>query len=76
MIQQSIFIIHIYFIIIKFLIFRLAAHLIEQCKEDFRSTIIYVLIDYVHLLSKGVFISPILKVNNLNLFFLFELNSS
>ncbi|CAF3827857.1 unnamed protein product, partial [Adineta steineri] len=40
---------------------KLAAHLIEQCKEDFRSTIVYVLIDYVHLLSKGVFIAPTLK---------------
>ena len=42
--------------------FRLSAHLIEQCKEDFRSTIVYVLIDYVHLLSKGVYISTGLKV--------------
>ncbi|CAF3889134.1 unnamed protein product, partial [Rotaria magnacalcarata] len=40
---------------------KLSAHLIEQCKEDFRSTIVYVLIDYVHLLSKGVFMSPALK---------------
>ncbi|CAF5035108.1 unnamed protein product, partial [Rotaria sp. Silwood1] len=40
---------------------KLSAHLIEQCKEDFRSTIVYVLIDYVHLLSKGVFLSPALK---------------
>ncbi|UJR14390.1 hypothetical protein I4U23_001387 [Adineta vaga] len=40
---------------------KLAAHLIEQCKEDFRSTIVYVLIDYVHLLSKGVYISSNLK---------------
>ncbi|CAF3953495.1 unnamed protein product [Rotaria sordida] len=40
---------------------KLSAHLIEQCKDDFRSTIVYVLIDYVHLLSKGVFISPALK---------------
>ncbi|CAM4945783.1 unnamed protein product [Rotaria socialis] len=40
---------------------KLSAHLIEQCKEDFRSTIVYVLIDYVHLLSKGVFMSSALK---------------
>ncbi|CAF1121281.1 unnamed protein product [Adineta ricciae] len=40
---------------------KLSAHLIEQCKEDFRSTIVYVLIDYVHLLSKGVYISTGLK---------------
>lgn len=41
----------------------LASHLIEQFKDDFRSTIVYVLIDYVHLLSKSRNLSADLKKN-------------
>lgn len=45
-----------------FFFWRLASHLIEQFKDDFRSTIVYVLIDYVHLLSKCRNLSADLKV--------------
>lgn len=55
---------------------KLTAHLIEQCKDDFRSTLVYVLVDYIHSISKGVYLSPQLKKSLHNIAFeLFRLTS-